>query len=107
MKKLKVFNKLVRDNIPEIIESKGEKVIIETLSTEDYKTALLEKLIEEAQELKQNPSMEEVADVLEVLESICESFSFTEDEVQRVKAEKQKIRGGFKNKVFLKETYEE
>ena len=107
MNNVKTFEKLVRDRIPEIIESKGEKVVTRILDDPEYRLRLLEKLIEEAKELFNDPSKEEVADVLEVLESICEIFGYKPEEIQKVKKEKQQKRGGFKNKIFLEKTYQE
>ena len=45
----KVYNKLVRDNIPNIIKSNGEIPIIRILDNDEYKKELENKLYEEYQ----------------------------------------------------------
>jgi predicted house-cleaning noncanonical NTP pyrophosphatase (MazG superfamily) len=107
MKNEKRFNKLVRDLIPEIIESKGEKVVIIILNQDQYRKELIKKLFEEGKELKLNPCVEEVADVLEVLDSICEEWGFRKEDVIKIQSEKRLKRGGFKKKIYLKRTYED
>ena len=47
----KVFNKLVRDNIPYIISSNGEESVTRVLEDEEYKKKLYKKLLEEANEV--------------------------------------------------------
>ena len=70
------FNKLVRDNIPNKIESNGEVAITRILNNEEYRIELYKKLLEESQEVMNSKSsedtLEELADVLEVLKSIAE-----------------------------------
>ena len=66
-----VMGKLVRDKIPEIIKNDGKTPIIEILSNEDYLKELDKKLIEEVAEYQADKSVEEMADVLEVLFAIC------------------------------------
>ena len=72
----KVFNKLVRDKIPDIIKSNGENSITRVLEDEEYRKELYKKLLEETDEVIKSQNMEEtleeLADVLEVLKSIAE-----------------------------------
>ena len=73
---VQIFNKLVRDNIPNIIENNGEKAITRILSDKEYRVELYKKLLEESQEVINSQDtediLEELADVLEVLKSIAE-----------------------------------
>lgn len=97
-----IHNKLVRDKIPAIITENGDKPTWHSLSDKEYLTALLDKLIEEAQELREsNGSLEERADVAEVLRQIDASLNFTEKTVERARIEKAKKRGGFSLGIFL------
>jgi len=97
------FNKLVRDNIPEIIESNGEKpdfVVIE--DDHHYLKALLEKDLEESSELAESLSLEELADKLEVLYAIAEALHFTREQVEQARMQKFSQRGGFAGRIYLK-----
>ena len=67
----RVFNKLVRDNIPDIIASNGEESVTRILADEEYKVELYKKLLEETNEViiskNSDETIEELADVKLVL----------------------------------------
>ncbi len=92
--------KLVRDKIPEIIKADGKKSITRILSEEEYVKELDKKLDEEVAEYQADKSIEEMADVLEVLFAICEGRGYSIDELVAVKQKKQEERGGFKSRIF-------
>lgn len=94
------MGKLVRDKIPQIIMSDGKIPIIRTLSDEEFLTELDKKLDEEVAEYQADKSLEEVADILEVLFAICEARGYSIDELMKVRDEKRENRGGFKEKIF-------
>ena len=95
---MKVYNKLVRDKIPEIIEADGKTKI---LSDEEYIAALETKLNEEVAEYQADKNLEEMADVLEVLQAICVARGYSLDELEAMRAKKAEERGGFSDKIFL------
>ena len=66
----KTYHKLVRDRIPEIIEADGKICICETLSDADYIDLLDQKLNEELAEYQESKSLEELADLLEVMQAV-------------------------------------
>lgn len=81
----KVYNKLVRAKIPEIIEKSGKEFSYKIVSDEEYEKALKEKLIEEAIEVsKANRSniVEELADVLEIVEAFKVLYSISDFELK-------------------------
>ena len=98
---MKVHNKLVRDNIPAIIESSGRKAITHILSEEEYIVALESKLNEEVAEYQADKNLEEMADVLEVLRALCVARGYSLDELEAMRAKKADERGGFADKIFL------
>lgn len=98
---MKVYNKLVRDKIPEIIEEAGKKAASHVLSKEDYIDALETKLNEEVAEYQVDKNLEEMADVLEVLRAICVARGYTLDQLEEKRKEKVEKRGGFKDMIFL------
>ncbi len=94
------MGKLVRDRISEIIRNNGKKPIIEILSNEDYLRELDKKLNEEVAEYQADKSIEEMADILEVLFAVCEARGYFVEELLKVKESKREKRGGFKGKIY-------
>ncbi len=101
---MKVFNKLVRDKIPEIIEKDGRTCKTHILTDEEYIVALEEKLNEEVAEYQKDKNLEEMADVLEVLQAICLARGYSLDELEDLRKKKTNSRGGFSKKIFLEST---
>ena len=102
----KTYYKLVRDRIPEIIEADGKTCVCETLSDEDYLTLLDQKLNEELTEYQESKSLEELADLLEVMQAAVKARGWTLEDLERVRADKAAKRGGFEKKILLKEVRE-
>ena len=98
---MKVYNKLVRDKIPEIIEEDGKTCKTRILSDEDYIASLEAKLNEEVAAYQADKNIEEMADVLEVLQAICIARGYALEELEAVRAKKANERGGFADKIFL------
>lgn len=94
-------NKLVRDKIPEIIHSKGKICKARKLDSGEFALELKKKLQEEVKEYLEEPSMAELADILEVVEGLALTKGASLDDVLRTKEEKKKARGGFSDRVFL------
>lgn len=94
------MGKLVRDRIPEIIKADGKKPIIEILSSEDYLKELDKKLSEEVAEYQADKTIEEMADVLEVLFAICEARGYSVEELLQVRDNKREKRGEFKDRIY-------
>ena len=97
-----IYNKLVRDKIPEIIEASGKSCEIEILSNESYLQMLDKKLDEELAEYHQEQNIEELADLLEVLYATAKARGYSIEELDHVRVEKQKACGGFDKKILLK-----
>ena len=95
-----LVGKLVRDKIPQIIQADGKSPIIRTLSEEDYLEELDKKLNEEVAEYQADKSIEEMADVLEVLYAICEARGHSLEELEKVRKEKSDKRGAFKERIY-------
>ncbi len=97
------YNKLVRDRIPEIIEAGGKRCVCATLSEEEYLTRLDEKLNEELSEYQESKSMEELADLLEVIRAVAAARGSSIEEVEAIRRDKAAKRGGFEKKLLLTE----
>lgn len=92
--RIKTYHKLVRDRIPEIIVSDGKTCVYETLANEDYLRLLDAKLTEELSEYRESHSLEELADLLEVLRAVVKVRGWMWEELERVRQDKAAKRGG-------------
>jgi len=101
-----IYNKLVRDKIPEILERMGKKPACHTASADEYEERLWEKLTEEIGEFKEVPCDEEMADILEVMGAIIEHYGLDPYEVETAQQTKSGARGSFKQRIILEEVIE-
>ena len=99
----KKYNKLVRDRIPDIIMQSGKRPAYSFLSDEDYLAKLDEKLNEELAEYQENKSVEELADLLEVIWAVAVARGSSIEEVEAIRQDKAAKRGGFEKKILLTE----
>lgn len=97
----KIYEKLVRDRIPEIIEGTGSRCNVGTLDDEEYIRALDKKLREELDEYLADGSIEELADLLEVVRASAIARGYTLDELEAVRSRKAQERGGFEKRIWL------
>lgn len=102
----KQYHKLVRDKIPAIIETTGKTCRTEVLSQDAYLAMLDEKLSEELAEYHDSKSLEELADLLEVMEAVVAARGYSWEQLSAIKAEKKAARGGFEEKLLLLEVSE-
>ncbi|EIJ78318.1 hypothetical protein PB1_12179 [Bacillus methanolicus PB1] len=106
-----IYNKLVRDRIPEIIESTGKQFSTRILSNEEYIKELKKKSFEELEEYvntsNNEDAIEELADLLEIIHAIAEYHGSSFEKVEEVRKRKAEKRGGFKEKIFLIEVEDE
>ena len=103
---IKSYHKLVRDRIPEIIEADGKICLTEILSDEDYLHFLDAKLNEELAEYQESKSLEELADLLEVMQAVVKARGWTWGRLEQVRQDKAKKYGGFDKKLLLKKIVE-
>jgi predicted house-cleaning noncanonical NTP pyrophosphatase (MazG superfamily) len=103
-----IYNKLVRDKIPEIISRGGSEFSIRTLTDDEYRIELRNKLgeeldeyLEEAKKGDDTSAVEELADLLELIHALTAIHGSSPEELERVRSQKAEKRGGFKGKLFL------
>ena len=100
------YKKLVRDNIPKIIEENAEKPITRILDEEGYKKELLKKLVEESNEALEavddkGELTKELGDVQEVISAIVKAFELSEEDIDDLRTRRKEKRGGFEKRIFL------
>ena len=100
-----IYNKLVRDNIIDIILKNNEIPGYKILNNDDFIIALKEKFIEESKEIVEAKTKDDVinelADILELVDSLSEQYNISEEELKNKKEDKKIKRGGFNKKIFL------
>ena len=99
-----IYNKLIRDRIPEIIQAEGKRFDIEIMPDAEYRQALLAKLSEEAAEARDASPEKltiELADLFEVIDAVLAAHGIDQGEVLRVQQERRAKRGGFEQRLKL------
>ena len=100
------YDKLIRDKIPEIIEQSGKKCIVEVMDNDTYIDYLDQKLNEELAEYQQDKSIEELADLLEVMYAVVVARGYSVEDLERIRLEKAEKRGAFEKRLLLKSVSE-
>lgn len=102
------YNKLVRDKIPEEINSmEGRKAKFRIMDENEYIKELNRKLLEESNEFVEENDIEELADVMEVMESIMKIKNIQWEEVKKIQTKKRDKKGSFDRKIYLEYVEEE
>jgi predicted house-cleaning noncanonical NTP pyrophosphatase (MazG superfamily) len=101
----KIYNKLIRDRIPEIIENAGETPKIKKLNKKDFKIELQKKVLEEAKELVKTKNKKEligeIVDVSELIDWLLKELKVSKAQLKSLQIKKNKERGSFKKQLFL------
>jgi predicted house-cleaning noncanonical NTP pyrophosphatase (MazG superfamily) len=95
------YNKLVRDKIPEQISASGKIAKFRILNDEEYIKYLDKKLEEEVYEYMESKSIEELADILEVVFAITKARNISDEDLFEYRETKAKKRGTYSNKILL------
>lgn len=98
------YQKLVRDNIPNIIRARGDAPIFHEATDDEYWAKLKEKLLEEAVEFQVNENEDEIADIYEVIDAIIAYKKFDRSTIMEIRRTKVEKRGGFQKKIILGES---
>ena len=98
---MKIYNKLVRDKIPNIIAENGKYCKTKILSENEYLESLNRKLLEELNEYLESESIEELADLEECLRAILDIKHISYDEFEKIRKDKVYKRGSFNKRIFL------
>lgn len=98
---MEIYNKLVRDRIPEIITNKGQKPTVRVLDDDEYIKELNIKLQEEVNEYLTDKNVEELADIVEVIYGILRYKEISIQEFEKIRNDKNEKRGSFFDKIYL------
>jgi predicted house-cleaning noncanonical NTP pyrophosphatase (MazG superfamily) len=99
-----VLNKLIRDKIFASMQELGQDIEFKKLDAEEYSQALKQKLAEEVSEFLQSEegSEDELADLLEVIESLAQTLGTDFAALRALQAERREKRGGFEDRIFVR-----
>ena len=104
---MKIYNKLVRDKIPKIINDDNRKAVTRILNDEEYLNELNKKLKEEVKEYFEDNNVEELADIVEVIYGILNAKNVKLQEFENIRQSKVDKRGDFQEKIFLEKVIED
>lgn len=96
-----VYNKLVRDGIPDVIKAAGKEPVFRVAGKEEFGRLLTEKLWEEVREFSASEKAEELADILEVIKSLALHKGLEWEDLEKLAAKKAEERGAFEKRIFL------
>lgn len=99
-----IYNKLIRDKIPEIIQKDGKKYEVVVLQDSEFDEALRNKLIEESQEVikaDDETLLAELADLQEIILALMSFHGIEQEEFETVRLQRLQTRGGFEKKLKL------
>ncbi|HFK1481138.1 nucleoside triphosphate pyrophosphohydrolase [Bacillus cereus] len=100
-----IYNKLVRDNILEIIKAEGLNYNARILTPDELLVEIKEKMIEEAHEFKEavekKEAVEELADILELIHASLGAYGVDFEELEGIRQKKKEKRGGFEKAIYL------
>ena len=99
------FEKLVRDFIPGLILRHGDRPVTRILDEEEFGLELTRKLREEVDEFCESGTVEELADILEVVYALAGESGIDRDTLEEIRGRKRRERGGFEKRIFLVETH--
>lgn len=106
-----IYNKLVRDRIPEIIESTGKTFTSRILSNEEYIAEINKKMHEELAEYEaaetNAETIEELSDLLELIHAAAAVRGVSFEELENVRKDRMRKRGGFNDRIFLMEVQDD
>lgn len=102
---MRIFKKLIRDKMPEIMKAQGKELVVRVLENEEFKEALRRKVIEEVSELKDaktnEEAMDKIAYLYEIADALGDAYGFSKSEIKELKEKTHQARGGFEKKLFL------
>lgn len=102
-----IYNKLIRDKIPEIIKASGKASIVRKVVGDEYLKSLLNKLQEEVDEYRESKEIDELADILEIINAIVKYHNMSFNEIENIRILKKEKRGGFDQGLFLEKVIDQ
>jgi predicted house-cleaning noncanonical NTP pyrophosphatase (MazG superfamily) len=101
-----VYNKLVRDRIPQIIEADGKRCSTRVIEGKELQNALEAKLQEELDEYLESSDPRELADMLEVILALASQSGLSAPDLERLRVNKADSNGSFQMQIFLENVFD-
>ena len=100
-----IYNKAIRDKIPEIIKNSGDSSVIKNLSDEKFLAELEKKLKEEVEEYLESKSVEELADIIEVINRISELKGISHHELEKIRQKKSYTSNSYTKRISARQMF--
>ena len=97
-----VDEKLVRDNIPDIIRADGKEPSIRMATKPELDSLIRAKIVEEAYELLESGNIEEIVDILEAIDALLSHRNVDRESLVKLQTAKRIQRGGFSKGYVLR-----
>lgn len=100
---MKIFRKLIRDKMPEIMKAQGKSLQVRVLENDkEYNEALQNKLVEEIQEMRQGEDpKKQIAYFYEIIDALIFLHGIARNEIIAEQKRQRDERGGFEKRLFL------
>lgn len=105
----KIYNKLIRDNIPDFMKEEGLIFKVERVSNQEVVPYVINKFLEELEEVidemiecEEDSLLEELSDLISVIFKIGSLYGIEKDAILDSEALKTDFSGGFENNIILK-----
>ena len=96
-----VYDKLVRDRIPDILEAEGKRCEVRSLGLEERRIRLMSMLVEECEEFSAGGDIEELADLVEVVRALISASGMSWESFEKIRLAKRRECGGFDDGILL------
>lgn len=95
------YNRLVRDKVPELIQSSGRTCQSRILSDAEVLLALQDKLLEKADNFAKHPSEDEISDLFELMDAIVDKFGYEQMHIDYLRMKNRELKGGYTKNTYL------
>ena len=92
-----LYNKLVRDKVPEQIERSGKSCTVEVVDDDQYRALLDRKLDEEMDSYQAHRSADDLASLLELIHAAADARGWKWEELEQLRLKKRAQKGGYES----------
>lgn len=99
------YNKLCRDNVPDIIRGKGFECDIREVDHDEYKQEIVRKVFEEANGVSNHHGrtslLKELADLVITIDAVKKEFGISPEEINEAVETSIEEKGGYEDRLYI------